>query len=361
MKKKFAFLLAFVTLTSANLFSQNVGISPYGSIPNASAALDIDVAGLGGQKKGLLIPRVTEAQRMAMNPLPAAFAKGLLVFQTDGQTGFYYNENDGFQPLWIFLPGTNNFRWDLLKGATNPLILQNGPNYTNITFDGVTSQDAFSLSSNSLTNGTLLNLFSNSTNGAGGFSSLLLDASKIGANANNNHISIGIRSLVSNTGTNSTNYAAYFQSSGGTTNYAIVVPANWGRVSIGSTFTASDAILSITNGHFQSVQSSEPTIAANLNAGLLASGTVAGNSSDMAGTFTIQAGGGNAFSAGAQAVITFDLPYVKTPRVILTPVNANAAAKDYYVSANLGFFTVFFTTAPTAGTSYSFNYMAIEN
>jgi hypothetical protein len=166
--------------------------------------------------------------------------------------------------------------------------------------------------------------------------------------------------LVSNTGTNSTNYAAYFQSSGGSTNYAMVVPANGGRVSIGSTFTASDAILSITNGHFQSVQSTEPTIAANLNAGILASGTVADNSSDMAGTFTIQ-GGSAPFSAGAQAVITFALPYVKTPRVILTPVNANAAAKDYYVSANLTFFTVFFTTAATAGTSYTFNYMAIEN
>jgi hypothetical protein len=359
MKNKFALFLTFAILTTGNLFSQNVGINYNGSAPNASSALDIDVTAFGGQKKGLLIPRVSEAQRLAMNPLPAP-AKGLLVFQTDGQDGFYYNESDDLQPIWGFLPGSSHFRWDLLKAATNPLTLNNGVNTTKITFDGLTSQDAFSLSSNSLTNGTLLNLSSNSTNGQSGFTSMLVDVTKSGANANNNHISIGIRSLVSNTGTNSTNYAAYFQSSGGSTNYAMVVPANGGRVSIGSTFTASDAILSITNGHFQSVQSTEPTIAANLNAGILASGTVADNSSDMAGTFTIQ-GGSAPFSAGAQAVITFALPYVKTPRVILTPVNANAAAKDYYVSANLTFFTVYFTTAPTAGTSYSFNYMAIEN
>ena len=358
-KQSFSLLIAMVI--AANLFSQNVGINFNGALPNESSALDINVSALEGQKKGLLIPRVTEAQRMAMNPLPAAFAKGLLVFQTDGQTGFYYNENDGFQPIWIFLPGTNNFRWDLLKGATNPLLLQNGPNYTNITFDGVTSQDAFSLSSNSLTNGTLLNLFSNSTNGAGGFSSLLLDANKIGANANSNHTSIGIRSLVSNTGINSTNYAAYFQSTGASTNYALVVPANGGRVSLGSTNSSPDAILSISNGHFQSQQSTEPTIAANANAGILASGTLSDNSSDMAGTFTIVGGGGNTFFAGAQAVITYNVPFARTPRVILTPANANAAAKDYYVTSNNGFFTVYFTTPPAAGTSYVFNYMAIEN
>lgn len=358
-KQSFSLLIAMVI--AANLFSQNVGINFNGALPNESSVLDINVSALEGQKKGLLIPRVTEAQRMAMNPLPAAFAKGLLVFQTDGQTGFYYNENDGFQPLWIFLPGTNNFRWDLLKGATNPLLLQNGSNYTNITFDGVTSQDAFSLSSNSLTNGTLLNLFSNSTNGAGGFSSLLLDANKIGANINNNHVSIGIRSLVSNTGVNSTNYAGYFQSSGGTNNYAMVVPANGGRVSIGSTTSAQDALLSITNSHFQSIQSSEPTIAANANAGILASGTLSDNSSDMAGTFTIVAGGGNTFFAGAQAVITFTNPYARIPRVVLTPVNANAAVKDYYIISNLTSFTVYFITAPAASASYVFNYMAIEN
>jgi hypothetical protein len=360
MKKQIGLMLGALAFCGT-VFSQNVGINYNGAPPNASSALDINVSALEGQKKGLLIPRVTEAQRLAMNPLPAAFAKGLLVFQTDGQTGFYYNENDGFQPLWIFLPGTNNFRWDLLKGATNPLILQNGSNYTNITFDGVTSQDAFSLSSNSLTNGTLLNLFSNSTNGASGFSSLLLDANKLGANANNNHVSIGIRSLVSNTGINSTNYAGYFQSSGGTNNYAMVVPANGGRVSIGSTTSAHDAILSISNGHFQSVQSTEPTIVANANAGILASGSVFANSSDMAGTFSITGGGGNVFSAGAQATITFAVPYVKTPRVILTPVNVNAAGKDYYVSGGLVSFTVYFTTPPTAGTSYVFNYIAIEN
>lgn len=361
MSNKLIGLVLTVLAFCSSLFSQNVGISPNGSIPNASAALDIDVTALGGQKKGLLIPRVTQAQRLAMNPLPAAFAMGLLVFQTDGEEGFYYNESDGIQPKWVYLPGTTHFRWDLLKGAENQLTLQNGANYTNIFYDGITSQDAFSLSSNSLTNGTLFNLFSNSTNGASGFISLLMDASKTGANANGNHYSIGIRSLVSNTGTNSTNYAAYFQSSGGTNNYAMVVPANGGRVTLGSINSSPDAILSISNGHFQSIQLSEPTIAANANAGILASGTVADNSSDMAGTFTIVAGGGNTFFAGAQAVITYNVLYARTPRVILTPANANAAAKDYYVTSNNGFFTVYFTTPPAAGLSYVFNYMAIEN
>jgi hypothetical protein len=298
---------------------------------------------------------------MAMNPLPAAFAKGLLVFQTDGQTGFYYNESDGFQPLWIFLPGTNNYRWDLLKSATNPLNLSNGANTTTIGFDGVTSQNAFSLSSNSLTTGSLMNLDVNSSNGTTQFSSRVLHLRKMGVNANNNHRSIGIQSSVYNSGLNSTNYAGYFQSSGGTFNYAIVVPADGGRVAFGTLSSSPDAILAIADGHFQSRQTTEPTISANANAGILASGTVADNSSDMAGTFTITGGGGSSFFAGAQAVITYNSTYFSPPRVILTPVNANAANKGYFVTSNANSFTVHFTTAPTAGTSYTFNYMTVGN
>jgi hypothetical protein len=359
--KKLTVLAWGIIACCGSLLAQNVGINYNGAQPNASSALDINVSALAGQKKGLLIPRVTEAQRLAMNPLPAAFAKGLLVFQTDGQTGFYYNESDGFQPLWIFLPGTNNYRWDLLKSATNPLNLSNGANTTTIGFDGVTSQNAFSLSSNSLTTGSLMNLDVNSTNGTTQFDSKVLHIRKMGVNANNNHRSVGIQSSVYNSGPNSTNYAGFFQSSGATNNYAIVVPADGGRVAFGTNLSSPDAILAIANGHFQSRQTTKPTITANANAGILASGTVADNSSDMAGTFTIQGGGGNTFFAGPQAVITYNSTYFSPPRVILTPVNANAANKGYFVTSNANSFTVHFTTAPTAGTSYTFNYMSIGN
>jgi hypothetical protein len=360
MKKRISLLLSFVLVYVGCLFSQNVGINFNGAAPNSSAAFDINVSAMEGQKKGLLIPRVTEAQRLAMNPLPVS-AKGLMVFQTDMQDGFYYNNSDALAPMWIFLPGTNNLRWDLLKNAANPLNLQNGGNASFIRYDGITSQSGFSLASNSLTTGRVLDISSTSTKGAGANNSYIANFSKSGANENASHTSWGIRSSVSNTGTNSTNYAAYFESTGGASNYAIVVPANGGRVSIGSTVSSPNAALAISNGHFQSQQTIPPSIAANANAGILASGSLSIFSSDMAGNFIIQTGGGNVFSSGPQAIITFAIPYIRIPKVILTPANENAANKNYFVTTNASSFTVHFTTAPTAGASYSFNYIAITN
>lgn len=58
---------------------QNVGIGT--TVPDASAALDVV-----STDKGILIPRMTQAQRNAI----AAPATGLLIYQTDGAAGFYH-------------------------------------------------------------------------------------------------------------------------------------------------------------------------------------------------------------------------------------------------------------------------------
>jgi hypothetical protein len=65
------------TITNA----QSVGINSDGSTPNASAMLDVS-----STTKGFLAPRMSEAQRTAIDPA----ATGLLVYQTDGTSGFYY-------------------------------------------------------------------------------------------------------------------------------------------------------------------------------------------------------------------------------------------------------------------------------
>ena len=91
---------SFITLQTLNCFAQNIGINSSGSTPNASALLDVDAS--PGNNKGMLIPRVTQAQRIAMNPLPAA-AQGLTVYQTDGTEGFYYNISITTTPNWAFL------------------------------------------------------------------------------------------------------------------------------------------------------------------------------------------------------------------------------------------------------------------
>ena len=80
---KYLYILIVLCLSSYSGFSQ-VGIGT--TTPDNSSALDITSA-----ERGLLIPRMTQAQRDGIvNP-----ATGLLIFQTDGDDDFYYY--DGFQ------------------------------------------------------------------------------------------------------------------------------------------------------------------------------------------------------------------------------------------------------------------------
>lgn len=67
-------------LSTLSLHAQNISINESGAAPDNSAMLDITA-----NDKGVLIPRMTAAQRLAI-PSPA---NGLLVFQTDIPRGFY--------------------------------------------------------------------------------------------------------------------------------------------------------------------------------------------------------------------------------------------------------------------------------
>ena len=62
--------------------------------PDANAQLDIS-----STNKGLLIPRMTEAARVGMG---TTATNGLLVYQTDVSTGFYFRQNNA----WVKLPNT---------------------------------------------------------------------------------------------------------------------------------------------------------------------------------------------------------------------------------------------------------------
>ena len=76
---------AFLLLLSTSLMAQ-VGVGTL--TPDASSQLDITSTG-----KGLLIPRMNAAARGGI----AAPAIGLLVYQTDGITGFYYFDGDAWK------------------------------------------------------------------------------------------------------------------------------------------------------------------------------------------------------------------------------------------------------------------------
>ncbi|MFL5765149.1 MAG: hypothetical protein ACJ77K_14495 [Bacteroidia bacterium] len=81
MRKLIRFVLFSICLLIAfPMRSQNIGINAAGSSPNASAMPDVDMSSLT-TKTGLLIPRMTGAEKIDMDPLPAA-AQRLVVYQT---------------------------------------------------------------------------------------------------------------------------------------------------------------------------------------------------------------------------------------------------------------------------------------
>lgn len=84
-------IFLILALWVMGLNAQNVGISEDGSIPNNSAILD-----LKSSSKGLLLPRLTDAQRLAIqNP-----AKGLVIYNIETDCQNYYNGSQ-----WIELCG----------------------------------------------------------------------------------------------------------------------------------------------------------------------------------------------------------------------------------------------------------------
>lgn len=65
--------------------------------PDASAMFQVE-----STTKGMLTPRMTATERQAI----ASPATGLLVYQTDGTAGFYYNAGTSGTPNWIKLLGS---------------------------------------------------------------------------------------------------------------------------------------------------------------------------------------------------------------------------------------------------------------
>ena len=84
-------LLAAALVTAANFSAQAQSVGVGTTAPDASAALDVVAS-----TKGALLPRMMAAGRLGI-PSPAA---GLIVFQTDGTPGFYYNSGTPAAPVW---------------------------------------------------------------------------------------------------------------------------------------------------------------------------------------------------------------------------------------------------------------------
>jgi hypothetical protein len=96
--KNFLFIMILV-ITGCFYATAQVGIGT--TNPSASSMLDVT-----STTKGLLVPRMTTAQRNAI-PSPAT---GLLIYQTDGSPGLFYNSGTPASPVWI-LAGSSTGQW----------------------------------------------------------------------------------------------------------------------------------------------------------------------------------------------------------------------------------------------------------
>ena len=99
-------LIVTVTLMILNgqSFAQGVAINSDNSDPDASAMLDVK-----STTKGMLVPRMTQAQRNAI----ASPAPGLMIYQTDAGPGFYYNAGTSAIPAWSIMGG-NAGQWQTI-------------------------------------------------------------------------------------------------------------------------------------------------------------------------------------------------------------------------------------------------------
>ncbi|HZV69046.1 MAG TPA: tail fiber domain-containing protein [Saprospiraceae bacterium] len=131
-------LLISVSLFSSTMYAQSVSISNNGSLPHSSAMLDVQ-----STSKGILIPRMTLAQR---NLVPAP-AEGLMIYQTDNTPGLY-----------IYI-GT---AWNLLASAANVWTTAgNGGMDPNTQFIGTTDNTPLRFRINNKWAGELNSLYRN--------------------------------------------------------------------------------------------------------------------------------------------------------------------------------------------------------
>jgi len=89
--------VAALTLGSYTAGAQGMAINTTGAAANSSAILDVN-----STTQGMLVPRMTTAQRTAITVGSAQ--TGLLVYQTDGTAGFYFYDGSA----WVSLSGSGS-------------------------------------------------------------------------------------------------------------------------------------------------------------------------------------------------------------------------------------------------------------
>ncbi len=146
-------IAATLMLGAQGAMAQETAINNSGAAANASAILDVS-----STTQGMLVPRMTASQRGTLG----SPATGLLVYQTDGTTGFYYWNGSA----WVNITNSaTTAGGDLTGSYPNPTVANlgaiSGANLTNLTPGNLTSGGTFPAENGSnLTNLNASNLAS---------------------------------------------------------------------------------------------------------------------------------------------------------------------------------------------------------
>ena len=127
LKNVAIFLMLFgISMLNVNMGFAQMGVSETTITPDASSILE-----LKSTSKGFLAPRMTATQRAAIS----SPATGLIVYQTDGTTGFYFYDGSAWSVLGkqiTFSTGLTNTSNTVTVNTT-----QNISNLSNLTTNGI--------------------------------------------------------------------------------------------------------------------------------------------------------------------------------------------------------------------------------
>jgi hypothetical protein len=330
-------LALFSLLGLSSLNAQNIGINTDGTTPDNSAMLDIKSANMG-----LLVPRISLSSLTDASTI-ATPANSLLIFNTNSSVGlgkgYYYNDGTTVSPDWVPLLNKNNSWLTTGNTGTTPgthylgttdskelYIKTNGTERMKFSKDGGTSGPNITITSvadtssglkikgGSTSNGSILELMSNSTAGITEDYGKGLYVNKYGVNTNPSHMAMGMFSSVANSGVDSRNigvgiYArGAYQSEGILTNVEgvnngteqhMIGNTIWldgnGNSNSGSTTTGIDVrsfgaggvntgqSLYVSGGDYQAVGLDIMTISNGLDPGFAITATVAGDHNPSTG------------------------------------------------------------------------------
>ena len=169
--KKYLFLLPLFIFISATVFSQ-IAINDNGASPNSNTMLDISFSGTN--YKGILIPRMTTAQRTGtFDNSFGASEEGLTVYDTDLNCFFLY-DGSGWQRFAMGLnTDDQNISGSGLSGNTLTIGIENGSNQTVDLSQFMDNTDDQNISGSGLSGTTLTIGIENGTNETVDLSSLV--------------------------------------------------------------------------------------------------------------------------------------------------------------------------------------------